>query len=54
MRGDRGGPWYVVDCDGNRLPGGWPTEGEAVDEGLAGRYLLSGFDVRRDPEEFEE
>lgn len=51
MRGDEGGPWYVVDYDGNRLPGGWPTEDKTVDDGLCGRYLLSGMEVRSDTDQ---
>lgn len=41
--------WHVVDYDGRQLPGTWPTEAEAVDEGLCGRYLLSGMEVRPGP-----
>lgn len=39
--------WVVLDYAGNRLPGSWPTESAAVDEGLCGRYLLSGHEVVR-------
>jgi hypothetical protein len=41
--------WHVVDYDGRPLPGDWPSEAEAVDEGLCGRYLLSGMEVRPGP-----
>lgn len=41
----RGRRWVVLDYEGNPLPGDWQTEQEAIDEGLAGRYLLSGHDV---------
>lgn len=46
-RGTQGGPWAVLDYDGNPLPGRWPTEDLAVEEGLCGRYLLSGHDVAK-------
>lgn len=38
--------WHVVDYDGRPLPGTWPTEAEAVDNGLCGKYLLTGAEVR--------
>jgi hypothetical protein len=38
--------WCVVDYDGNPLPGTWPSEADAVDLGLCGKYLLSGFEVQ--------
>lgn len=37
--------YVVLDYDDNPLPGSWPTEQEAIDQGLCGRYLLSGFEV---------
>lgn len=37
--------WGVLDYDGNLLPGTWPSEAEATDDGLCGRYLLSGAEV---------
>ena len=42
-----GEAWVVLDYDGKPLPGEWPTEERAVDEGLCSRYLLSGFEVAR-------
>lgn len=39
------GVWRVLDYDGNPLPGSWQTEEDAVDKGLAGKYLLSGHEV---------
>lgn len=47
QRGTQGGPWAVTDYDDKVLPGRWPTEELARDEGLCGRYLLSGLDVVR-------
>lgn len=38
--------WVVTDYDDEPLPGSWPTERAAIDEGLCGKYLLSGHDVR--------
>lgn len=39
--------WVVLDCDSHPLPVSWPTEGQAIDEGLCGRYLLRGHEVVR-------
>lgn len=39
--------WAVTDYDGNVKPGRWDNEGDAVEYGLCGRYLLSGFEVVR-------
>lgn len=43
------GEWYVTDHDGVQLPGAWATEEAAREEGLGGRYLLSGLDVWQVP-----
>lgn len=43
----RSGEWQVVDYDGNPLPGAWATEAEAHEQGVCGRYLLSGYEARR-------
>lgn len=37
--------WAVTNDDGKVKPGRWATEVDAVEYGLAGRYLLSGFEV---------
>jgi hypothetical protein len=37
--------WAVTGYDGKPLYGRWATEGEAVANGYAGVYLLSGIDV---------
>lgn len=37
--------WAVTDDDGNVKPGRWATDEDAVDYGLCGRYLFSGFEV---------
>lgn len=37
--------WRVLDYDGVPLPIEYDTEEAAVNEGLCGRYLFSGFDV---------
>lgn len=44
-RGTKGGYWAVLDYDDNLLDGRLWTDHEAIDEGLAGRYLLSGHEV---------
>lgn len=41
--------WAVLDYDGRPLPGRWDSEQEAVELGLAGRYLLSGYEVAAIP-----
>lgn len=38
--------WVVLDYDDNPLPGEWDTEEEATDQGLCGKYLLSGYEVK--------
>jgi hypothetical protein len=43
------GEWQVLDADGVALPGAWPTEALAVEEGLCGRYLLSGDEAVQVP-----
>ena len=43
----RRGEWQVVDYDGHPLPGAWKTEQQAHEEGVCGRYLLSGLEVRQ-------
>lgn len=37
--------WAVLDYDGEPLPDHWQSEAEAVDKGLCGKYLLSGYEV---------
>ena len=37
--------WAVTDCDGAVKEGRWATKGDAVAAGLAGVYLLTGYDV---------
>lgn len=46
----RRGEWQVIDYDGNPLPGAWDTEEQAHEEGICGRYLLSGLEVRQVPD----
>jgi hypothetical protein len=36
----------VLGYDGQVLEGRWPTELMAVEEGLCGRYLLTGLEVK--------
>lgn len=42
--------WGVVNDEGLLLDGRWPTEKEALEKGLCGRYLLSGSHVIPVPE----
>ena len=47
MISEAGRGWAVTDYDGNPKRGRWETEEEAIDNGLAGLYLLSGCEVVR-------
>lgn len=42
---ETGPGWAVTGYDGNVKPGRWISDDDALEYGLAGRYLLSGYDV---------
>ncbi len=37
--------WVVLDWDDKPLPGSWPSREAATEQGLCGKYLLSGYRV---------
>ena len=45
MVAETGPGWAVTGADGEPLPGRWPDEATAREQGFLGVYLMSGVDV---------